>query len=129
MGIFDGPDIRKDLIVKDPHVELRVWTSFKSVIQNFLGNRQANNYRQQVDELIQNYREPGTIISIKMHFLHSHLDNCSKNCGEISDEQGEKFHQDIKLMEERYQRCWDNRMNADCWSLKKQKSYQHHSRK
>lgn len=53
-GIF--PDIRK--LVKDPHfiesindVELRAWTSFKSVIQNFLGNRKASNYGQLLDEL------------------------------------------------------------------------------
>ena len=47
--IFDVPDIRT--LIKDPHfiesmndVEARVRASFKSVIQNFLGNRKANNY-------------------------------------------------------------------------------------
>ena len=41
------------LLAKDPHfiesmndVESRAWTSFKSMIQNFLGNRKAKNYGQ-----------------------------------------------------------------------------------
>ena len=41
------------LLAKDPHfiasvndVESRAWTSFKSVIQNFLRNRKANNCGQ-----------------------------------------------------------------------------------
>ena len=69
-------------------------------------------------------------MNIKMHFLHSHLDNFSENCGDVSDEQGERFHQDIKVMEEKCQGRWDKRMMADyCWSLKRDKPYQHHSRK
>ena len=36
-----------------------------------------------------------------MHLPHSHLDNFFKNFGDGSDEQVEKFYQDIKLMEER----------------------------
>ena len=35
------------------------WTSFKSVIQDFFGNREANNDRHLVDQLIQNYGEVG----------------------------------------------------------------------
>ena len=49
-------------------------------------------------------------MNIKMHFLHSHLDNFSENCGDVSDEQGERFHRDINVMEERYQGRWDKRM-------------------
>ncbi|UYV69311.1 hypothetical protein LAZ67_6003224 [Cordylochernes scorpioides] len=40
------------------------------------------------------------------------------NLGAYSDEQGERFHQDMKVMEERYQGVWDCRMMADyCWNL------------
>ena len=42
-------------------------------------------------------------MSIKMHFLHSHLKNFSENYGDVNDKQGEKYHRDIKLMKERYQ--------------------------
>ncbi|GBM72637.1 hypothetical protein AVEN_238222-1 [Araneus ventricosus] len=38
----------------------------------------------------------------------------------VSDEQGERFHQDIKEMERRYQGRWDVNMMADyCWCLKR----------
>ena len=38
-------------------------------------------------------------MSLKMHFLHSHLDFFPSNLGEVSDEQGERFHQDISIKE------------------------------
>ena len=65
-----------------------------------------------------------------MHFLHSHLDNFPENCGDVSDEQGKKFHQDIKVMEKGYQERWDKRMMGDyCWSLKRAKPYEYYSSK
>ena len=57
---------------------------------------------------------------IKLHFLHSHLDRFPENLGDFSDEQGERFHQDIKTIEKRYQGRWDQHMMADyCWSLER----------
>ena len=44
----------------------------------------------------------GCNMSLKIHFLHSHLEFFSENLGSVSDEQGERFHQDISLMEKRY---------------------------
>ena len=38
------------------------------------------------------YREIGANTSIKVHFLDSNLDRFSENCGDVSDEQGERFH-------------------------------------
>ena len=43
-------------------------------------------------------------MSIKVHFLQSHLDRFPENLGDFSEEQGKRFHQDIKVMEERYHR-------------------------
>ncbi|KDR20730.1 hypothetical protein L798_04691, partial [Zootermopsis nevadensis] len=45
-------------------------------------------------------------ISFKIHFLHSHLDFVQSNCGALSDEHGERFHQDISAMEQRYKSKW-----------------------
>ena len=50
-------------------------------------------------------------MSIKVNFLHNLLDCFSENLGDVSDEQGKKFHQDIKVMEEWYQEDY-------CWNLK-----------
>jgi hypothetical protein len=35
-------------------------------------------------------------MSLKVHFLNAHLDYFPKNLGAVSEEQGERFHQDIK---------------------------------
>ena len=59
------------------------------------------------------YRRLGANMSIKVYFLHNHLDQFPANCGDVSDEQGECFHQDINEMETRYKRRWDARMMAD----------------
>ena len=43
----------------------------------------------------------------------------SKNCGDLSEEQSERCHQDLHIMEERYQGWWDVNFLADyCWCLK-----------
>ena len=69
-------------------------------------------------------------MSIKLHFLHSHLDDFPENLGAVSDEQGERFHQDLKVIEVRYQCKWDEHMLADyCWSIKRDCSHTEHSRK
>ena len=41
-------------------------------------------------------------MSLKIHFLHSHWDFFPPNLGAVSDEQGERFHQDIATIEKRY---------------------------
>ena len=57
-------------------------------------------------------------MSLKIHFLHSHLDFFAENCGAVSDEHGERFHQDISSMEKRYQGKWSCAMLADyCCTL------------
>jgi len=57
---------------------------------------------------------------LKIRFLESHLDIFPENLGEVSDEQGERFHQDIMATEKRYQGKWTSRMLADyCWTLKR----------
>lgn len=139
-GVFDGPQIRT--LMKDSdftsHMnsnELTAWNSFKDVVQNFLGNHKAPNYRELVRKMLSAFGKLGANMSIKVHFLFSHLDRFPDNLGDYSEEQGERFHQDIKTMEERYQGRWDEHMMADyCWNLlrdcpkvsHKRKSYKRH---
>ncbi|CAK1541442.1 unnamed protein product [Leptosia nina] len=49
----------------------------------------------------------GCLICLKVHFLHCHLDYFPGNLGDVSQKQGERFHQDIKEMEKRYQGRWE----------------------
>ena len=122
-GIFDGPRIGK--LIRDPNfiismndVEANAWKESVSVVINFLGNRKQDGYTTLVDNLIKIFHALGCNMSIKLHFLHSHLDRFPENLGDVSGEQGERFHQDIKMIEKWYQGRWDKRIMADyCWSL------------
>lgn len=42
-------------------------------------------------------------MSLKIHFLNQHVDFFKDNLGKISDEHGERFHQQIKNIERRFQ--------------------------
>lgn len=134
-GIFDGPQIRK--LVNDPNfsctmseVEKNAWDSFVWVIQNFLGNRKSDDYVEHIEEMLSHFQRLGCNMSIKIHFLQSHLDHFPENLGDMSEEQGERFHQDIRNMEERYQGRWNAHMMADfCWSIQSSTSSFKNSRK
>jgi hypothetical protein len=69
-------------------------------------------------------------MSLKVHFLGSHLDFFPENLGAVSDEQGERFHQDIYNMEKRYQGKWSLSMLPDyCWTIKRDVPQATYSRK
>nr|CAI5835337.1 unnamed protein product [Callosobruchus analis] len=132
-GIFDGPQIRQ--LIKDPafknsmnEVEGEACTSFVAVVEKFLGKHKSENYVEIVNKMLNSFKALGCNMSIKLHYLDSHLDRFPENLGDMSEEQGERFHQDIKIMEDRYQGRWDIHMMADyCWSLKRD-CLQKHSR-
>ena len=97
-----------------------VWISFKNIVVNFLGNQKSTNYKQLVAILVKNYEKLGCSMNLKLHFLDSHLDYFPEDPGDCSEEQGERFHQDIREMERRYQGRWDINMMADyCWTIKR----------
>lgn len=124
-GIFVGPQIRS--LMKDTEFEnvmedkeKHAWNAFKEVVHKFLGNYKDPNYVEIVENMLEKFRILGCNMSIKIHFLHSHLDYFPENLGDVSEEQGERFHQDIKEMEKRYQGRWDTKMMADyCWTLRR----------
>lgn len=125
-GVFDGPQIRT--LFKNNHFELllseeefEAWSAFKKVVEGFLGNHRASDYKERVDNMLRAYKVMGCRMSHKMHLLHSHIDAFPTNCGDYSDEQGERFHQTMKDMEHWYQGRWDPSMMADfCWMIKKE---------
>ena len=84
-----------------------------------------------VSNLIKSYKKLGCRMSLKLHFLHFHLNFFRDNLGNVSEEHGERFHQGIQVMEKRYQPRWDKAVMADyvrnlvrkCNTTYKQKSY------
>jgi len=107
-GVFDGSQIRKMLrddsfIEHINDTEKAAWDSFKGTVENFLGNKKSENYKEIVAKMVENFQALGCNMNLKLHFLDSHIDYFPMNLGAYSEEQGERFHQDIKEMERRYQ--------------------------
>ena len=72
------------------------------------------NYQNVVQDLLTLYKAVGCNMSLKIHFLESHLDFFPENLGKVSDKHGERFHQDIMTTKKR----WTSSMLADyCWTL------------
>lgn len=134
-GIFTGPDIRK--LCKDVNFEKEMevaekeaWVAFKDVVTKFLGNMKDPNFKSIVETMLQKYQNLGCSMSLKVHFLHAHLDYFPENLGAVSEEMGERFHQDMKEMEKRYQGRWNTTMMADyCWILHRDDPRRVHARK
>ena len=75
--------------------ELRAWEAFKSVCSGFLGNTRVPDYQVCIEKLLKSYKDMVCRMSLKIHFLHSHLNFFLPNLGAVRDEHGERFHQDI----------------------------------
>lgn len=57
---------------------------------------------------------------MRIHFQHSHQDFFPENPRAVSNEHGERFDQNISMMEKWYQGKWEPNMLADyCWALKR----------
>ena len=107
-GIFVRPQIRE--LMQDRQLEedlseteRNAWLSFKRICKGFLGIHKAANYQDVVLDLLTLYKVMGCNMSLKIHFLESLLDFFPENLGKVSNENGERFHQDVMAMEKRYQ--------------------------
>jgi len=118
-GIFIEPHIRR--IIRDPvfisklnTIERNAWLSFVAVTEDFLGNIRSSNYEELVSNLLLDYKTLGCRMSLKIHFLHSHLDFFPPNQGAVIDEHGERFYQDVMALRIGE---WTKNMLADyCWA-------------
>jgi hypothetical protein len=84
-GIFVGPQIHK-LMDKDFEKtmnarENEARTTFRSVTENLLGNNKDPNYKNIVETTLENFNKLGCNMSVKVHFLHSHIEYFPENLG------------------------------------------------
>lgn len=99
--VFTGPQIRK---LCDPNfedtmsqTEKQAWQSYKDVVNNFLENRRSPKYKTIVNTMLEKLRKQGCNMSLKLHFLHAHINYFPDCClGFYSEEHGERFHKDFK---------------------------------
>ena len=102
-GVFDGTQIkmlmkRQSFSSWMTDVEKRAWSAFVAVVKGFLGNTKTANYKDLVETLLDSFYVLGFNMNIKVHFLMSHLNEFPANLGHVSDEHGERFHKDIKVL-------------------------------
>ena len=95
-GIFVRPQTRE--VLKDTDFqellnlkELRAWEAFKSVCSGFLRNTRIPDYQACIEKFLKSYEDMGCRMSLKIHFLHSHLNFFPPKLGTVSDEHGERF--------------------------------------
>ena len=96
------------------------------IVGGFLGNHRRDDYAMVVSNLIESYEKLGCRMSLKLHFLHSHLDFFRDNLENVSKEHGERFHQDMQVMEKHYQGRWNEAMMGDYvrnWMRKRNTTY------
>lgn len=108
VGILNGPDIRKLLaserfeLYLSP-LEKEAFVNLRLVIQNFLGNHRSDDYKDIVHNMLMSFDRMNINMSPKIHYLQQHLDFFPDNLGKVSDEHGERVHQQMKKIEERFQ--------------------------
>jgi len=109
-------------------VDEGAWNAFKEGVKKFLGNIKDPLYKETVRNMLDKFKLLSCKMSPKPHFLASHLDYFPPNLGSVSEEQGERFHQDLKNVERRYQELWDvNKMVHYCWSIARGDASREHS--
>ncbi|UYV82728.1 hypothetical protein LAZ67_22000681 [Cordylochernes scorpioides] len=103
----------KEFIATLKEDEKNSWLALIDVVKHFLGNNKSPNYARIVEHLISKFHKLECITNLKFHFMDSHLNPTTR-----SEIQGERFHQDFKIIEQRYNGLWNQHMVADyCWNL------------
>ena len=102
-SIFVGLQIchfldNEDFEVTIDELEL-AWHAFKYVFKGFLEKHQEAQRDCILENIIKYYQNLGCNMSLKIHFLHSHLPFFPEDAGDISDEHRERFYQNIASME------------------------------
>lgn len=107
-GVINGPQIRQ--LVRVDHF-IGTMTELQTIGWHSETFLEIHDLR--ITPKLSSYKILGCNMNIKLHFLHSHLADFQKNLGVCSDERGERFHQDLKVMEARYEGRQDDR----CWLI------------
>lgn len=100
------------------HNYRRAWDAIKAVIEGVLGkNRvQLDEMKRLVKTMLSYFHKINSSMTLKLHFMHHHLDEFLQQLPSESDEQGERFHQVTMPMEKRYKgKQLDALLAEVCW--------------
>ena len=79
-GIFVGPQIRRMLASEKLEEQMsdserNARQTCRMIVEGFLGNHRRDHYAIVLSNLIESYEKLGCRMSLKLQFLHSHLDS------------------------------------------------------
>lgn len=98
--------------------ELVAWDSVKAVITNVLGINRHEDWRIFVQDMLDSFHRINVRMSLKIHFLHHHMDKFEEQSPAESEEHGERFHQISARFENWYSGKQLNALLGDiCWNL------------
>ena len=123
-GIFVGPDIRKleaneaflNALSED---ERKCFDQIMTVVRQVLTpcNVSIELKKAAVDSMIKSLVKCGCNYSPKMHCVHCHFDEIFNRQFSVSDEHGERIHQTMRLIEERFiGKCQKSMLCEYIWS-------------
>jgi len=132
-GVLTGPQIKR-IITSNilprylSHEHQEAYGYLTEVFHGFLGQtnrvRDANSISS-VEKMVQSMRSIGCSMSLKLHMLHSHI-SFFKDFIRSSDQHGERFHQEILPMEQRYRGKLVEHMIGDyLWSIVRESNNPH----
>lgn len=110
------------------HNYRRTWDAIKAVIEGVLGkNRvQRDEMKRLVKTMLSYFHTINASMTLKLHFMHHHLDEFLQQLPSESDEQGERFHQVTMPMEKRYKgKKLDALLAEVCWWCEKVSQHEH----
>lgn len=100
-GVLNGPDIRR--LIYSIHADIftnalnqdekKAWTALKAVIDGFLGKKRSKTFKTDIKQMLKYFERVGVNMSLKIHYLHHHLEHFSQQLSTKSDEHGERYHQ------------------------------------
>lgn len=121
-GVLNGPKIKKKLMADQQFTKLmtkiqrNAWVAYKNHCHHFFSN--AKTTKNTIDHLMRTFKKMGCLMNLKLHIVQSHNDLFPANPASFSDEMGERAHQDLKLVEQRFAGKDPLSAITDyCWSL------------
>ena len=86
---------------------------FQTNLPQVLISHKAENFEDVVANLLHSYNLLLCKMSLKVHFFESHFKIFHKNLGDVSDDHGERFQQDIDIIEKRFKKKYSVGMLQD----------------
>ena len=72
-------------------VKKEAWIAFRHVFHSLLGNKKNDNYKKIMENIFVRCADMKCRMSIKLHYLHSHLKFFILNLGDVSEEHRGRF--------------------------------------